>query len=125
MAAAVVMGSLKIRSHLENLEKTRLLVIMTLRRSYRSESSVNKTSISSRLLHIADVIEDQALETVKPPKFPGEPEIAFRHQQPLDQFTNVGKENRMALSDKLMADRAHQMGFARAGIAENTDVGGA
>jgi hypothetical protein len=31
----------------------------------------------------------------------------------------------MAPADQLMADRAHQMGFARAGIAEDTDVGGA
>ena len=46
MAAAVVIGSLKILSH---SLKTRLLVIITLRRSYLSARKVNSTSISSRL----------------------------------------------------------------------------
>lgn len=46
MAAAVVMASLKICSHLLN---GKLLVSITLPRSYRSASSVNSTSISSRL----------------------------------------------------------------------------
>jgi hypothetical protein len=46
MAAAVVIGSLKIASQPEN---GRLLVSSTLPRSYRSASSRNSTSISSRL----------------------------------------------------------------------------
>src|SRR5664280_2965983 len=46
IAAAVVIGSLKIPSHFEN---GRLLVSSTLQRSYRSDSRVNSTSISSRL----------------------------------------------------------------------------
>ena len=46
MAAAVVIASLKIDSH---LLKGRLLLISTLPRSYRSASSVNNTSISSRI----------------------------------------------------------------------------
>lgn len=45
MAAAVVMASLKICSHLLN---GKLLVSSTLPRSYRSAKSVNKASISSR-----------------------------------------------------------------------------
>ena len=45
MAAAVVMGSLNIRSHWEN---TRFEVRITLLRSYRSASRVNRTSVSSR-----------------------------------------------------------------------------
>src|SRR5579863_2715283 len=46
MAAAVVSGSLKMLSHFEN---GRLLVTITLPRSYRSASSVNSTSTSFRL----------------------------------------------------------------------------
>jgi len=46
MAAAVVIASLKICSHLLN---GRLLVSITLPRSYRSANRVNNTSISSRL----------------------------------------------------------------------------
>ena len=46
MAAAVVIGSLKIVSHFEN---GKLLVSITVPRSYRSANRVNSTSISSRL----------------------------------------------------------------------------
>ena len=46
VGAIAVMGLWKIWSH---WEKTRLEVMTTLRRSYRSARKVNKTSISSRL----------------------------------------------------------------------------
>jgi short-subunit dehydrogenase involved in D-alanine esterification of teichoic acids len=83
MAAAGVIGSLKIWSHFEN---TRFEVIITLLRSQRfGQQCKEHFHLRPIVLDVADVIQREALEVVEAFEPAGEPEISLGIEEMLDE----------------------------------------
>jgi hypothetical protein len=64
------------------------------------------------LLNIANVIEHEASNLLKPSNLLGETQGAFGRQQALDKGRGAGPEHRMPLLDEFVAKSCGQMGFS-------------
>src|SRR6266849_10100663 len=112
IAAALVIGSLKIPSHWEN---GRWLVMSTRPASYRSASSVNSTSLSkAALLHVPQVIDQQRLEAAQLPPVAGQLQLPLGHQQLLHQQAAGRIPHPPPLLDQRVAEAAQPVGLPTA-----------
>ena len=75
------------------------------------------------LLHIANIIERQALDAIQALQLPPQAQVALGLKEPLDQRGDGGEEHCMALADSLVPDRRHHRGLARARLAKETKIG--
>src|SRR6266849_11077791 len=120
IAAALVIGSLKIPSHWEN---GRWLVMSTRPASYRSASSVNSTSLSkAALLHIPQVIDQQRLEAAQLPPVAGQLQLPLGHQQLLHQQAAGRIPHPPPLFHQRVAEAAQQVRFPTAGMPKGEHV---
>ena len=72
--------------------------------------------LGALLLHVADVVEAQAIEAVQAPQLAGQAQVALGGQQPLDERLHGREEHQGALAHQFVADRGHRVRLAHAGI---------
>ena len=114
MAAAVVIGSLKMPSHFEN---GRLLEIRTLPGSQRSANRVEQhLHLFTALRDITEIIDDQALECSQALDESTEFQIAFCDQQVLHKPGRSGEVDAVCSRDQLLVDGAEQVRFPFPGL---------
>jgi hypothetical protein len=122
MAAAVVMGFLKIRSHsLKTKFEVRRMGAPLVALGHQGEEDLD---LLGRLLDVPDVVKDQDVEQVEFPEGPGQIEIPLGGQQLLDQAEGGRQEDRVAAHDQRMAQSGGGVALAHAGEAEDEDVCG-
>lgn len=79
----------------------------------------------TRVLDVADVIEDQGVVSVPALEQAGQVEVTLGDQELLDQKISGSEQDASPLVDQVLADRAQEMGLAGARVSEGQYVFGA
>jgi hypothetical protein len=110
MAAAVVIGLLKIRSH---SLKTRSLV------SHQGEEHFG---LVGGLLDVADVVEDHGVEDVEAAQWSGQAEVTSCSEQRLHQLIRRREEHALASLDERVTERARKVTLTDARQSKQQDI---
>ena len=81
--------------------------------------------LAAVVLHVSDIVQDEALDAVEPAQLPAQAKVALGFEEAFDQGRDRGEEHRVALAYQLVTERRDHMGLARARIAEHAQVRGA
>ena len=79
----------------------------------------------TRVLDVADVIEDQGVVSVPALEQAGQVEVTLGDQELLDQKISGSEQDASPLMDQVLADRAQEVGLAGAWVSEGHYVFGA